>query len=59
MMRIKATIKKDGQVVTEVVERNEHLCSQVYQVTNALGRQVSDENIGPECDTQTEGVSGS
>lgn len=53
-MRIKAVIKQDGKVVTEVLERNEHLCSEVYKVTNALGKQLSDEEIGPECDTQTE-----
>jgi len=49
-MRVKFIIKKDGTVVTEVVDRGEHLCSNVYKVTNSLGRQVSDEQIGPECD---------
>ena len=56
-MEFKVIIKKDGTVVTEVINRGEHLCSQIYKVTNAMGRQVSDEEIGPECDHQTE-VSG-
>lgn len=55
-MLVKATIKRSpaGEVVTEVIDRQQHLCSSVYQVTNALGRQLSDEEIGPECDPQTE-----
>jgi hypothetical protein len=43
-------IKQDGTVVTEVVDRGEHLCSNIYKVTNSVGTQLSDENIGPECD---------
>ena len=50
-MRFKVLIKKDGTVVTEVTDRGQHLCSEVYKVTNAVGRQVSDEEIGPECDS--------
>lgn len=53
-MLVKATIKKDGVVVTEVVDREEHLCSSVYKVTNAVGKQLSDEETGPECDPQME-----
>jgi hypothetical protein len=55
-MLVKATIMKNpaGRVVTEVIDRQEHLCSNVYNVTNSLGRQISDEDIGPECDPQTE-----
>jgi hypothetical protein len=49
-MKFKAIIKKDGTVVTEVLDRGEHLCSNIYKVTNSVGRQLSDENIGPECD---------
>jgi len=49
-MKFKAVIKKDGTVVTEVLERESHLCSQIYNVTNAVGNQLSDEEIGPECD---------
>lgn len=59
-MIVKATFPKAhgqaGKVVTEVLDRQEHLCSKVYQVTNAVGKQLSDEEIGPECDTQIETV---
>ena len=50
-MRFSATIKKDGTIVTEVTDRGEHLCSEVYKVTSRVGEQLSDEEIGPECDT--------
>lgn len=57
-MKGKTTIKTDGNIVTEVIDRGQHLCSSVYKVTNAIGKQLSDEEIGPECDTQSEVVSG-
>jgi hypothetical protein len=50
-MRFKVIIQKDGKVVTEVLDRGSHLCSEVYRVTNAVGKQLSDEEIGPECDS--------
>ena len=55
-MLVKATIMRNpaGQIVTEVIDRQEHLCSSVYNITNSVGRQVSDEDTGPECDPQTE-----
>ena len=53
-MKFEVRIKKDGTVVTEVQDRGQHLCSAVYKVTNSVGRQLSDENIGPECDTVNE-----
>jgi hypothetical protein len=49
-MQFKVVIRKDGKIVTEVTDRGQHLCSEVYKVTNAVGRQLSDETIGPECD---------
>lgn len=52
-MQIKATIDGEGRVVTEVLARQGHLCSEVYNVTNAVGRQISDEETGPECDPVT------
>lgn len=58
-MEFKAIIKKSGEVVTEVIDRQEHLCSEIYKVTNAMGRQVSDEETGPECDRVEEINSGS
>ncbi len=57
-MKFTATIKHDGTVVTEVLDRGNHLCSEVYRVTEAVGKQLSDENIGPECDTVSEVVGG-
>ncbi len=59
-MIVKATIKKSpaGLVVTEVMDRQQHLCSTVYTVTRALGTQLSDEDTGPECDTVQETTTG-
>jgi len=54
MMRTKVIIDQEGKITTEVLDRGNHLCSEVYKVTSAVGRQISDEEIGPECDTQTE-----
>ena len=57
-MKFKAIIKKDGTIVTEVLDRGSHLCSEIYKVTNALGKQRSDEEIGPDGSTQHETVGG-
>lgn len=48
-MEYKVIIKKDGHTVVEVLDRGEHLCSSIYQVTQRLGTTLSDEEIGPEC----------
>lgn len=50
-MKMEVFIYPDGKVVTQVVDRGAHLCSEVYRVTNAVGKQLSDEEIGPECDS--------
>jgi|WetSurSiteA1Bulk_404760.scaffolds.fasta_scaffold371688_2 hypothetical protein len=50
-LKFRAIIKKDGKVVTEVLDRGKHLCTEVYKVTNSVGRQLSDEETGPEGDT--------
>lgn len=50
-MKMEVFIYEDGQVVTQVTDRGQHLCSEVYKVTNAVGKQLSDEEIGPECDS--------
>jgi len=47
-MRVKARILQDGTVVTEVLDRGEHLCDAIYQITNKMGTQVSDEEL-PDC----------
>lgn len=54
-MKCKTVISRDGKVVTEVLDRGEHLCKEVYKVTNALGKQVSDEEL-PDCQTVHETV---
>jgi hypothetical protein len=44
-------IKEDGTVVTTVLERGDVECSVVQrQATNNLGRELSHERTGPECD---------
>lgn len=50
-MEFDLRIKKDGTMVTEVLNRGtvEH-CSNIRQVTSALGVEIQDEVIGPECD---------
>jgi len=55
-MLIKVTVKRNpaGEIVTEVVDRQEHVCSSVYSITNSIGRQLSDEDTGPEFDPQLE-----
>jgi hypothetical protein len=50
-MKMNVYILADGKIVTEVQDRGSHLCSEVYRVTNAVGKQLSDEEIGPECDS--------
>ncbi len=51
-MKIKATIKPDGKVITEVLERQEgEQCSKVRSLTGTLGKELSDEQTGPEGDT--------
>lgn len=49
-MRIKVTFTPKGEVITEVQERSGAVCSEVLKVTNAVGHQINDEQIGPECD---------
>jgi hypothetical protein len=43
-MLVRATIMRNpaGQVVTEVIDRGDHLPETVYRVTDALGRQLSE-----------------
>jgi len=55
-MRGKTTIKKDGTIVTEVLDRENSDCKEVYKLTERIGRQVSEEVIGPDCDSVHEGI---
>lgn len=47
-MEFEVTIKADGKIVTEVIDRGQHLCEDIYKVTNRLGQQLSDEEL-PDC----------
>jgi hypothetical protein len=49
-MELQIRIKKNGQVITEVTDRGDTICSNAKKITNAVGREISDEHIGPECD---------
>ena len=53
-MKFKVIIDKKGKVVTEVLDRGEHLCTDIYKITTAVGKQLSDDQIGPDCDTVNE-----
>ncbi len=49
-MEFTVRIKKSGNVVTEVTNRQDSICGNIKQVTNRIGKELSDEHIGPECD---------
>jgi hypothetical protein len=57
-MKGRTIIKKDGTVVTEVLEREGQNCKEVLKVTERLGSKVSEEITGPDCDTVRETISG-
>jgi len=42
---------EDGDIITNVLERGDAECSVVKQrFSSNLGRELSDERTGPECD---------
>jgi len=45
-----ATIKQDGTITTEVIEREGTQCSKLLQFVDSVGVVISDEETGPECD---------
>lgn len=47
-MEFDVLIAKDGKVVVEVLDRGQHLCEDIYKVTNRMGTQLSDEEL-PDC----------
>lgn len=49
-MRFQIRIKKNGDIVHEVLDREQENCSNIKQFTAAFGRELSDEVTGPECD---------
>lgn len=53
-MRGKTTIKKDGTVITEVLDREGSDCREVYKLTQHLGETIGEEVTGPDCDTVVE-----
>lgn len=44
-MRFEMIINTDGNVVTEVLDRQDSVCSNIKRVTNAIGREESDEHL--------------
>lgn len=38
----------DGTVVAQVLDREEHMCAEIYRVTARMGTLVSDEEL-PDC----------
>ena len=53
-MKFTFTIKKDGSVVTEVLDREGSDCKQIYKLTERLGQTTGEEITGPDCDTAIE-----
>jgi len=49
-MRGKTIIKKDGKVVTEVIDREGQDCKDVHRLTENVGKTVGEEITGPDCD---------
>lgn len=49
-MKFDMIIGTDGKVVTEVTDRQDSICGNIKRVTNAVGTELNDEHIGPECD---------
>lgn len=53
-MKGRTIIKKDGTVVTEVLDREGTDCREVIKLTERIGPQLSEEITGPDCDTAYE-----
>lgn len=50
-MRWEHIINQDGTVETNVLERQDGVqCNKIRQFTAGIGRELSDEQTGPECD---------
>lgn len=56
-MRGRTIIKKDGTVITEVLDREGQDCKEVYKLTERIGQQRDEEVTGPDGDTVHEEVS--
>ena len=46
--KYRVVIKKDGEIKQEVLDRGEHLCSDIYVVAEQVGTIVSDETLDDE-----------
>lgn len=55
-MRGRTIIKEDGTVITEVLDREGSDCKEVYKLTEHIGKQISEEVTGPDCDSVHEGI---
>jgi hypothetical protein len=49
-MLYSATIKQNGTIETEVIDREGTECSRLRQFIGGVGEIISDEETGPECD---------
>ena len=56
-MRGKFIIKKDGTIVTQVIDREGSDCREVYRITERLGEMVDEQVTGPDCDSAIETTS--
>jgi len=53
-MRGQTIIKRDGTVVTTVLDRENEDCKDVFRLTERLGTKTGEEITGPDCDTAHE-----
>lgn len=53
-MKGQTIIRKDGTVQTEVTDREGQDCKDVVKLTEGIGKQISEEITGPDCDTAHE-----
>lgn len=53
-MKGRTIIKRDGQIITEVIDRQGGDCKEVYKLTERLGTQTDEEVTGPDCDAVQE-----
>lgn len=56
-MEFTTRIKKSGEIIVEVNDRKEHLCTDIYKVTARLGVTTSDEEL-PDCPAETHIITG-
>ena len=53
-MKGRTIIKKDGRIITEVLERQGDDCKDVTKLTQGLGKQTREDVTGPDCDVAHE-----